>query len=138
MYKMIFTPRFGDIDGLRHINNCVIPMWFETARNELFKIFNPDFSMETWNLIMCRTEFDFLAQMRLTPEVEVRTAVLHIGNSSFSVMQEAWQYGKCCVRGKAVIVHFDFAAQKSIPIPEYARERLREHLLCEGAVELPQ
>ncbi|KUK74851.1 MAG: Thioesterase, partial [Methanobacterium sp. 42_16] len=33
MYTISVTPRFGDADGLRHINNIVLAEWFELARN---------------------------------------------------------------------------------------------------------
>ena len=61
MYKTIVTPRFGDIDGLRHVNNTVLAVWFEQARNPVFRMFTPDLdlSYENWKLIMVRTEFDF-------------------------------------------------------------------------------
>lgn len=31
MYNIVITPRFGDIDGLRHVNNTVVAIWFEKA-----------------------------------------------------------------------------------------------------------
>lgn len=37
MYLYDITPRFGDIDGLRHVNNTVIPGWFEQARNQIYR-----------------------------------------------------------------------------------------------------
>jgi len=52
MYIETITPRFGDIDGLRHVNNTVIPGWFEQARNPIYRIFNPEFVFESWNLIL--------------------------------------------------------------------------------------
>ncbi|AQQ08757.1 tol-pal system-associated acyl-CoA thioesterase [Sedimentisphaera cyanobacteriorum] len=133
MFSTVVTPRFGDIDGLRHINNCVIPQWFEQARNPLFEIFVPDLSLDpsNWNMIMAHIDFDFLGQMYFGTDVEIRTYISKIGNSSFHLHQQAWQNDKLCVKGNAVIVHYDFDKQKAVRIPDDIREKLREHLYHE-------
>ena len=138
MYKTVVTPRFGDIDGLRHVNNTVLAIWFEQARNPIFRMFTPDLdlSYENWKLIMVRTEFDFLCEMYYGEDVEIRTFIVKIGNSSFTMGHEAWQNGKLNVRGKAVIVHFDFIEKKSLPIPDSIKTQLNEHLMPEGSGEL--
>ena len=134
MFKTVLTPRFGDIDGLRHVNNTVLAIWFEQARNPVFRMFTPDLdlSYENWKLIMVRTEFDFLGEMYYGEDIEIETFIEKIGNSSFTMGHEAWQNGKLKVRGKAVVVHFDFIEKKSMPIPESIRSQLEEHLLPHG------
>jgi acyl-CoA thioester hydrolase len=134
MYKTVVTPRFGDIDGLRHVNNTVLAVWFEQARNPIFRMFTPDLDLnyENWKLIMVRTEFDFLSEMYYGEDVEIRTFIVKVGNSSFTMGHEAWQNEKLAVRGKAVVVHFDFIEKKSIPIPDSIRVQLMEHMIPEG------
>lgn len=131
MFTTTITPRFGDIDGLKHINNCVIPQWFEQARNPIFRIFVPDLSVDfsAWNLIMAHIDFDFVGQLRYGSDVEIRTYVSKIGNASFNLYQEAWQNGILGSKGNAVIVYFDFEKQKSMHIPEDIRQKLSEHLI---------
>lgn len=135
---MSVTPRFGDIDGLRHINNTVLAIWFESGRTEIFRYFTPDLdlSYEKWKLIMLRTEFDFVDQMFFGSDVEIRTYVLKIGNSSFTIGHEAWQDNVLKVKGKAIIVHYDFLEQKSKRIPDNIREKLEEHLISEDEIGL--
>ncbi|ARN56047.1 acyl-CoA thioesterase [Sedimentisphaera salicampi] len=130
MFSKVVTPRFGDIDGLRHINNCVIPQWFEQARNPLFEIFVPDLSLDpsNWNMIMAHIDFDFLGQMYFGTDVQIRTYISKIGNSSFHLYQQALQNDKLCVEGNAVIVHYDFSLQKAVRIPDDIREELKKHL----------
>jgi len=127
MYIEQITPRFGDIDGLRHVNNTVIPGWFEQARNPIYRIFNPEFAFEGWNLILARYEIDFVRPLVINGEVAVQTWVSRIGTSSFEVSQEAVQADVVCTRGKTVLVHFDFGEARPVPIPEAIRARLREH-----------
>jgi len=127
MYLEEITPRFGDIDGLRHVNNTVIPGWFEQARNPIYRIFNPEFAFEGWNLILARYEIDFMRPLHINADVAVRTWISRIGTSSFEVAQQALQGGALCTRGKTVLVHYDFEKSRPVPIPEAIRARLLEH-----------
>lgn len=131
MITINVTPRFGDIDGLKHVNNNIIGEWFERSRNEIFRYFTPDLSLsyEDWKLIMVRTEYDYVGQIFFDGDVEIRTYVLKIGNSSFTLGHEAWQNGELKVKGQSVLVHFDFLEQKSVRIPDDIREKLETHLI---------
>ncbi len=133
MLKMIVTPRFGEVDGLKHVNNNVIGEWFELAREELYRYFIPDLdlSLEKWKLILVRNETDFLGQIRYGQNVEIRTYILKIGNSSFTIGNEVWQNNELMAKGKSVIVHYDFINEKSIRIPDEIREKLKVHFLDE-------
>jgi acyl-CoA thioester hydrolase len=130
MFTTRVTPRFGDVDGLGHINNAVMSDWFELARNPVFKIFDPAMriSHEYWRLIMAHTDYDFIDQIYFQDEVEIRTSISHIGNKSFTVYHEAWQEGRLCAKGNAVIVYYDFTIEKSAPLPEDKKRLLAEHL----------
>ena len=128
MFKKTITPRFGDVDGLRHINNTMLPVWFELGRDPFFRCFNPDMQLESWNLIMAHIDVDFLAPMVLGKDIEIRTAVAKIGRTSFTVCQEAWQGGILCAKGNSVIVHYDFAQRLPLPISASIRTQLEEHL----------
>jgi len=131
MFSTIVSPRFGDIDGLGHVNNTVLPVWFETGRNSVFRLFSPDLDLspDVWHLILVRTEFDFLHQMYFRYDVEIRTYIAKIGNSSFTVGHEAWQEGELKVKGQAVLVYYDFKLQKAIPLPDSIRNILKAHML---------
>jgi acyl-CoA thioester hydrolase len=129
MYAMTMTPKFGDIDGLGHVNNTIMPQWFEHARNQIYGYFNPEFSFKTWNLILARFEIDFVSQLFYGQDVEIRTWISRIGKSSFEVYQEAWQNDKLCTKGKTVLVYFDFKTQKSTQIPQEIRDQLQAHLI---------
>ncbi len=80
---------------------------------------------------MVRKEADFVGQLRFGEDVEIRTYLLKIGNSSFTVGNEVWQSNELKAKGKTVIVHFDYVTQKSVPIPDDVRKKLEEHLISE-------
>lgn len=124
-----FRPRFKDTDALGHINNASIATWFEEGRRPVFELFVPDLDPQKWNLIIARIEIDYLAQGYYQKEATVKTQVEKIGNSSFVLLQEAYQSGKIIARGKTYLVHFDYAQQKSIPIPETIKEKLTRLLI---------
>jgi len=131
MFSTTIQPRFGDIDCLGHVNNATLALWFETARNPLFRIFVPDlnFKMASLPLIMAHTDYDFVDELFFQHEVEIRTWISHIGNKSFTVYHQAWQKGRLCVKGSAVVVHYDFATKQSTPLPADKKVRLKEHLI---------
>ena len=127
MFTKTITPRFGDVDGLRHINNTRLPIWFELGRDPFFRYFNPEMSFEKWNLIMAHIDVDFVSPLLLGAEIEIRTFVAKVGTTSFTVYQEAWQNGVLGAKGNAVVVHYDFRNRKPLPIPPDVRARLEEH-----------
>ena len=131
MFETIISPRFGDMDGLRHVNNCMIPIWFENARTPIFRIFNPSMQVdfEHWNLIMARIEADFLREMFWGYDIRIVTRLVKLGNSSFTVGQEAWQQDNLCAMGTAVHVHYDFCTRSAVRIPDEIRGQLEEHLV---------
>lgn len=128
MFTLSVTPRFYETDAFRHINNTVLGGWFETAREPIFRLFSPGVDLTFIELILARTEFDFVAQMHYGSPVEIRTWIEKIGNSSFVVAHEAWQNSSCTARGKAVQVSFDPVAQKPVRIPDARRAELEKHL----------
>ncbi|PZP51998.1 MAG: thioesterase [Pseudopedobacter saltans] len=127
MFSEIITPRFGDTDACGHINNAVLPVWFEHARNPVLRIMNPSMDYKTWNTIVAHIEVDFVSQLHLDKEVEIKTYISKIGNSSFEIYNEAWQNGVLGAKGKAVLIHYDFTQQKSVPLPEDIKGKFKEH-----------
>ena len=113
MIKESIKPRFCETDGLGHINNTVVAQWFEAARDPVFKWFTPDLNLSNWKLILAKTTVEFHAELQYGAEVELKTYISRIGNSSFDVYQEAWQDDKKCASGTAVMVHFDHKNKKS-------------------------
>lgn len=129
MLTTLIQPRFNDTDALGHISNTSIPAWFEEARTELFRIFHPSLELKTWPLILARTEIDFVAQTFWGDEVTIKTYIGKLGNSSCHVVQEAWQKNNIVAKGLAVLIHFDYAANQSVSIPQAIRDQLSAHIV---------
>ena len=129
MFKIKQQPRFSETDALGHINNTVVPIWFEAARIPVFEIFNPTQDLTNWNLIIAKIEVSFLAQMGYQQPVEIRSHISKIGNSSFNVLQEVWQNQQRVAGGECVMVKFDYGNNKSSKITELESEKLAQHLI---------
>lgn len=124
-----FDVRFSETDALQHVSNVTLVVWFEAAKDELFRYFNPELSLDKWNLILANYNVTFHDQMYFGSKVTVDTYISRIGGSSLDVYQEVWQNEKRCASGVTTLVHFDFTAQKAAPIPESVKEKLRIHFI---------
>lgn len=127
MFTETVSPRFCETDALGHINNTVVPVWFEKAREPIFRLFSPDLSVKDWRLILARIEVDFQAQIFYGKDLDIRTWIERIGNSSIVIVQEAVQNDVVCAVGKSVMIHFDYQQQSSAPVPDHIREQLEKH-----------
>ena len=128
MYKTILTPRVSETDGVGHINNTTLPVWFEAARNPLFDLFTPDHDFAKWKMVIVKTVLEFTGQIYFGKDVEVNVWVKKIGNSSLELYEELYQEGNLCARNTAVYVNYDLGSQKSEKIPEAIRQELAKHL----------
>jgi acyl-CoA thioester hydrolase len=127
MFTYILTPGFTDTDALGHINNTRLPVWFELARNDVFRLFTPDLDPQKWVLILARIELDFVGELFYGSDVEIRTYIDRIGKSSFTVGQEAWQGGTLGAKGQAILVHYSFTEKTSQPLEGELRKSLEAH-----------
>ena len=66
--------------------------------------------------------------LRFGSDVEVRTRVARLGNSSLQLAQEVWQDGRMTARGLATLVNFDPQTRRATAIPDVARAALSEHM----------
>ncbi len=123
------TPRVSETDGAGHINNAVVPIWFEAGRREIFRILTPDLSFSGWRAALVSMKVDYVDQLYFHAEAEVRTWVERIGTKSFTLYEEIWQEGRLCAKGTVVYVYFNYREQRSEPVPAMVRERLTAHLL---------
>ncbi len=128
MFSEVVTTRFSDTDALGHINNTMVPVWFEGARDPVFKWFMPELNLKQWRLILAKIDVNFHAQIFYGKEITLRTFVGRIGGSSFDIYQELWQNDIKCASGTAVMVHFCYENQSSLKIPADVQNEMKKHL----------
>ncbi|MCK8129585.1 acyl-CoA thioesterase [Pseudoalteromonas sp. 2CM39R] len=130
MFTEKVMPRFSETDALGHINNTVLPVWFEAARVPIFKFFTPDLNPHNWKLIIAKVEVSFVGELFYAHEVTINSSIEQIGNSSFVIRQEAWQQDKCCAIGKTVMVRYDFASKTKQMLSTDEKAALTQHLVA--------
>ena len=104
----------------------------EEARTKFFE--KCDFATgenKKLNVIIARTECDFIAQAYAGQTLTVSTVISKIGTKSYTlshVIKEV-ETGLVIAKGSAVVVCFDFLEQKSIEIPTKFRSILESNLV---------
>ncbi len=129
MFTETIKPRFHETDAMGHINNAVMAEWFEGGRTSLFRSFAPDAREMQWKMILAKITINYLKETHFGSNVEITCSIIHIGNSSFTIQQEAWQDGEKTASGAAVIVQFDYTDKKSVKLEGLLLEKLQEHLI---------
>ena len=125
---MIFTnivPRVSETDGVGHINNVFVPIWFEAGRREIFRIFSPNLDFVNWKLALVKVTIEYLDQLYLAENVEIRTGIEKIGNSSFTIKEEIHQTDRLCAKGEAIYVNYNFNEKRSQTISNEIRDKLQ-------------
>lgn len=129
MFTESIPPRFSDTDALGHINNTMVPIWFEGARDPIFRLFSPELDVQNWQLILAKIDVSYHAQMYYGQPLELRTYISRIGGASFDVYQELWQAGKLAASGTAVMVHFCYKENTSKKIADSVKSEMQQHLI---------
>ena len=125
---MIFTnivPRVSETDGVGHINNVFVPIWFEAGRREIFRMFSPNLDFVNWKLALVKVTVEYVDQLYLAENVEIRTGIEKIGNSSFTIKEEIHQTDRLCAKGEAIYVNYNFNEKKSETISNKIRDKLQ-------------
>ncbi|MBQ4891904.1 acyl-CoA thioesterase [Shewanella sp. MMG014] len=123
-FSLNLTPRFCETDALGHINNTVIPVWFEAARDPVFDIVNPGQNLSKWNMIIAGFNIVFNAPTFYGADVTVKTHISRVGNSSFEIAQSCWQNGRQTAEAKTTMVHYNYQTEKSQPMSDEVKAQL--------------
>lgn len=116
--------RFADTDAVGHINNATFASWSELARLR--------FLQESGHLpadfILAHLSIDYRRQVDYADTVCVESRITAIGSASITLAQVVYANGTVAAEVKAVIVSFDYQAQRSVPIPQAFRTWLESRV----------
>lgn len=121
--------RWGEMDALGHVNNTVFYRYSEDGRLDYIGRMTGDGpSRSAVGPILADLRCSFLQQLRFPATVEIATRTQAIGRSSLKVQQALFRVGEAAPVAvyEAVVVWFDYGTQKSVPVPEDVRGRIRE------------
>ncbi len=118
--------RWGDMDALGHVNNAVYLSYSETARiaffNELFAD-SPTF-MNGEGPILASLRCDYHEQLHYPAHIEVGVGIRQVGRSSLELISPVFREGEDLAVADmfVTLVWFDYAHQRSMPVPERLRD----------------
>ncbi|HIY67771.1 MAG TPA: acyl-CoA thioesterase [Candidatus Agrococcus pullicola] len=130
MYVTQIEPRISETDVVGHINNTVPPVWFEAGRNELFRVFMSDGTLDDWPMIVKAYSVVFERELRYGSVASVECGVERIGTTSVTLDERILQDGEICVTGKTTYVHVGPDGRPA-PVPAEIRAELERHLPAE-------
>ena len=122
--------RFRDTDAFGHVNNAVFFTYIELARiRYLLDVLQPAEPFERMPLILARVELDFRSPIMFGEDVEVATQVDRIGRSSIAMSHRltAGTDGRLVGEAQSVLVTYDYAAARPMPVPDEWRSRIAQH-----------
>lgn len=119
--------RWGDMDVLGHVNNTIYFRYMETGRIAFLEQVAGELGAQGQGPVIVTAYCSFIRQLKYPGEIEIRTYAGPPGRSSFDVTHEILLVepdgGARVVHaeGGGKVVWIDFAAEKSVPVPERVR-----------------
>ena len=116
-------PRYNDYDTKGHVNNAVFLTYFEIARERAWLALDgdPDFPF-----MLAEATVQFRSEANIGDPMEIEIATTEVRTKAW-----VWSYvitdprdGRVIAEGKTVQVMYDYAAKRTVAIPEELRVRL--------------
>lgn len=119
--------RFSDLDAMRHVNNATFIQYLESARLGFWLHVTGREGLGALDMILARTEIDYRSPAHFGEKVRVGVRCAWLRRSSFGLelRVEEPTSGRLLAEAKKVCVHYDFEAQRSLPLPPAMRAQLR-------------
>jgi acyl-CoA thioester hydrolase len=123
--------RFGDCDPQGHVNNAVFATYFETGRVMFLREPGNELNPPGATTVLARIDISFLREVHWPGTVEIGTAIIEIGRSSYTFLQALFVKGQCAATARATTVMIDRTTRKAKPLPEDVLARLEAMRLRE-------
>jgi acyl-CoA thioester hydrolase len=119
------VPRFRDTDAMGHINNAVYVTYIEVARQVYWARLAKDTDYQRVPFILAHVTIDFRSEALVNEVLESGIRMEWIGTKSFAFTYEIWEKtsGRTVVEATSVQVGYDYAAKRTLPIPDELRRR---------------
>jgi acyl-CoA thioester hydrolase len=120
--------RFRDLDAIGHVNNAVYLTYLEQARLAYWAELTGRVDLRSIDIILARVEIDYRSPVSLgeSLDVAVRCVSLRRSSCTLALTLTERKSGRLVAEAQNVVVYYDYAAGRSLPIPETLRQRIRE------------
>jgi acyl-CoA thioester hydrolase len=110
-----------------HVNNAVYLTYLEQARFAYWKAADIGRLAGEVSYVIARVEIDFRAPATTGQLLDVTIAVTRFGRTSFEMAYEIRDAeARLVAAAKSVQVAYDYAAGKTVVLPDAIRQRIRE------------
>lgn len=116
--------RFGDTDALGHVNNAAYASYAELGRLHFLQMLGKHVT----DLILATLYIDYRRQVQYDDRVHIDSWVESLGTSSMTVRQAIFANDALAADVKSVVVHFDYAAGKPMPLTDDMRATLTSYI----------
>jgi acyl-CoA thioester hydrolase len=127
VYEMRIPIRWGDMDGMNHVNNTLYFRYLEIARIDWTRSIGCQPDPHGEGPVIVNAFCTFYKQLEYPGDVLLKMYVSDPGRSSFEswgTMERADDPGVIYADGGATTVWVDYKAQKSVGLPDWLRQHL--------------
>ena len=125
-YTTTVEVAFRDIDAMGHVNNAVYLSYLETARIKFVLELLELRGLGNLPLIMAEATITYKSPAFFGELLTIGMGVSRFGTKSFDLAcRISGGDGRLVALAKTVQVAYDYAAQRSIPVPEMLRQRVQ-------------
>jgi acyl-CoA thioester hydrolase len=133
-YSHVDRVRFGDLDAMRHVNNVAFLAFFEDARIQYLRELLGDdpITRGEFGFIFAECKVNYRAPAFFDEEIRtcVRPAEIRRSSVRLAFAMHAVGDERLLAEGYGVLVGYDYAAGRSMPLPEGVRAALGAHLVA--------
>lgn len=112
--------RFSDVDQFGHVNNSVYFSLYDLAKTTYVKDVFGNISWDTTGMVVANINANFFSPVFFYDDIVIETAIVHIGNKSFTLLQRAVlaTTGEVKCECRTVMVLYNINELKPIVIPQ--------------------
>jgi acyl-CoA thioester hydrolase len=124
-----YKSRWGDMDGLRHLNHAAYLIYMESARIEFYQ--HLGIHTKRWDLkestILVSIKIDYLQQAFHPCQLLIGQRISRVGNKSFDILTSIFRGAeeRPLLQAIFTLVAFNYDINSSISVPEVFRENCR-------------
>lgn len=121
-YSHVDRVRFGDLDPMRHVNNVSFLSFFEDARIQYISglLGNDPMTRRQFGLIFAECRINYRAPAFFDEEIRTCIRPGEVARSSVRLEFAMFAVGddRLLAEGYGVVVGYDYAAGRSMPLPD--------------------
>lgn len=129
-HKTDIQIRFNDVDSFGHVNNNTYFAYYDLGKESyLNTVLNSDLRTLPIVPVVANISADFILPIFHGDEIQVETAIIHLGTKSFTLLQQAVnkKTGAVLCQCKSIMVCFNAKTQQAEDMPDTYRQAILDY-----------